>query len=580
MTTLTLSKKMMFLMISIGIVSLVSIGYINYEHSRNVITTNIQNQLESESETHGAAVRVLLETRMEQNDVLASEENIKSMVAEYEMQQDADPATLQQMYHAEFHEQIRNFEEGTGYSMALSDAIILDDTGDPIFTLSSEYSTHQTDHAYYRMLTDNGRTFVELENKDGFTLATISQVTSRDTGMPIGALITRTSASAINDLLASSGLGDDGEVYMTNRNGEIISQLKFPNNSTSNATTNSKAVTECFEEGARYAGIYTSYWGEEMYGTAYCAQDLGIIVVAEIDTRMVKEPLQELQMQMQQAGAIIIGILGGLAILVAKTISKPLRRLRDMAGQVAGGNFDVKSEIGRKDEIGELADEFDTMTRRLKESMTSILERDDVIKQQEGVLLQFSDRSENYCVGMIDIISSTKTCAQLDDAQLGEFYKIFINSMGHIVQKYEGTVVKNIGDALLFCFPIYGHDRKQILGRCIDCCINMCEIHDNVGKRLKKAKLPPLNYRISATYGVVKIAKSSTSLVEDIFGSTVNTCSKINRSAPVNGVIIDECFYAEVKDFPEYEFEEVHKDTVMTDHGYTGFVVTKKTQAE
>ena len=265
-----------------------------------------------------------------------------------------------------------------------------------------------------------------------------------------------------------------------------------------------------------------------------------------------------------------------MAVVVARTISKPIHRLKKMTVEIARGNFDVRSEVRTNDEIGDLAAEFDMMAGKLKESMIRIKEKESVIKQQEGVLLQFSSHSEKYCVGMVDIMNSTKICSSMSDMQMSEFYKIFINSMGRVIQKYEGTIVKNIGDALLFYFSIYGHDEKQILRRCLDCCISMSEIHDSVSDRLRRADLPLMNYRISCTYGIVRIAKSSTSLVEDIFGTTVNRCSKINRAAPPNGVVIGEHLYRAVKDFEEYSFEETRSNLAADDHGYTGYIVTKK----
>jgi len=48
----------------------------------------------------------------------------------------------------------------------------------------------------------------------------------------------------------------------------------------------------------------------------------------------------------------------------------------------------------------------------------------------------------------------------------------------------------------------------------------------------------PLSYRISADYGRVEVARSTTSQSDDLFGPTMNICSKINSKAPSNGVAI------------------------------------------
>ena len=58
--------------------------------------------------------------------------------------------------------------------------------------------------------------------------------------------------------------------------------------------------------------------------------------------------------------------------------------------------------------------------------------------------------------------------------------------------------------------------------KCLDCCLTIGESHDEIVKKLETAKLPIFDYRISSTYGIVRIAKTSTSSVNDIFGNTVN----------------------------------------------------------
>ena len=76
---------------------------------------------------------------------------------------------------------------------------------------------------------------------------------------------------------------------------------------------------------------------------------------------------------------------------------------------------------------------------------------------------------------------------------------------------------------------------------------------------MKEKSLPPVNFRISITYGSISVAKVSTSIVEDIFGATVNQCAKINHYAKPNGVVIGNNMYRKVKYFSQYVFEKIDK---------------------
>jgi class 3 adenylate cyclase len=268
-------------------------------------------------------------------------------------------------------------------------------------------------------------------------------------------------------------------------------------------------------------------------------------------------------------------LMGLIAYFAAESVSHPLKKLKNAANKIAEGNFDVRTVIRTSDEIGELSHAFDSMAEKLQTSLLEIKDKENVIKQQEDILLQFSNYSEKHCVCLVDIVSSTKITANLSETQTSEFYKIFLNSIATIIRKFDGVVVKNIGDALLFYFPVLMNNEETILKKCLDCCLSICASHNELMKKIKNEKLPVFDYRLSSTYGMVRIAKISTSSVNDIFGATVNRCSKINYTAPKNGLVIGQDFYDSAKSFPEFNFEKVRNETLDTAHKYPSYIVTK-----
>jgi class 3 adenylate cyclase len=64
-----------------------------------------------------------------------------------------------------------------------------------------------------------------------------------------------------------------------------------------------------------------------------------------------------------------------------------------------------------------------------------------------------------------------------------------------------------------------------------------------INSKLVEEDLPSISYRISADYGTVELATSATSNSVDIFGSTVNTCAKINDLASPNEMVIGQDLY-------------------------------------
>ncbi len=76
---------------------------------------------------------------------------------------------------------------------------------------------------------------------------------------------------------------------------------------------------------------------------------------------------------------IILSLFG--SILLARNISKPIRRLDSGTKKVTKGNFDVRVKIYDNDEIGELTKRFNKMVEKLKEQI-SLEEQKQVLEVQ------------------------------------------------------------------------------------------------------------------------------------------------------------------------------------------------------
>ena len=275
-------------------------------------------------------------------------------------------------------------------------------------------------------------------------------------------------------------------------------------------------------------------------------------------------------------GIILMVGISVITVTLSKRLSEPITRLNEAANKVSKGNFDVITNIKTHDEIGQLSKTFDEMAKNLLDAQITIKQNEQVIKQQEDILLKFSQDVEKNCVGVIDMKNSTKISAQLSDEDVTKLYEIFLNFMGKIVRKYDGEVIKTIGDALLFRFVNINPNDSKIMKNVLECCFDMIESHDSLKKQLLAENMPELNYKISITYGTVKVAQSSTSNVNDIFGPTVNRCFKINSNCPENSIIIGDNMHEFLKKFQEYKFEELSNEEMKQKYGYTIYQVNRK----
>ena len=193
---------------------------------------------------------------------------------------------------------------------------------------------------------------------------------------------------------------------------------------------------------------------------------------------------------------------------------------------------------------------------------------------EPGDTIMFSSKCVDYCVGIVDIVNSTKISASLSGPKIGRYYSIFLNNMGSIVRKYGGVAVKNIGDSLLYYFPETSDPTsKSGFIKSLECGLAMLAEHDNINTILRAEGLPTLDYRVSADYGGIMLAKSSVSPIEDIFGPPVNMCSKINPKAVPNTAVIGGDLHQVVKHLDFYSFEEVKGCSVGFKHQYSVYTV-------
>ena len=147
--------------------------------------------------------------------------------------------------------------------------------------------------------------------------------------------------------------------------------------------------------------------------------------------------------------------------------------------------------------------------------------------------VRFSGVSIKSCVGFIDLVDSTKNIATMDNLEsIRRYYSTFINSISKIVKSYGGKVLKNIGDCILFYFPKTSDiNDTNSFQEAIECDFKILDERYKINDDLTRKHLPPFNFRMSLDYGVLDLALVGDYSQTDLFGSTLNLCSKINSSS-------------------------------------------------
>ena len=195
--------------------------------------------------------------------------------------------------------------------------------------------------------------------------------------------------------------------------------------------------------------------------------------------------------------------------------------------------------------------------------------------------ISFHDRSMNYCIGFVNMVNLTNVTAKISDHQkFRQYYSVFINTMALLAKNYGAKIIKNAGGGLIFYFPDSSDPANEAAFKDILECFNtMILARDAINTKLNSENLPSVDYRISADYGSVEVATSTSSKGEDLFGSTMNICAKINSMAEPNELVIGGDLHRIIKSFSlfdKYQFTELQGYSIGFSHKYPVYIALSK----
>ena len=200
--------------------------------------------------------------------------------------------------------------------------------------------------------------------------------------------------------------------------------------------------------------------------------------------------------------------------------------------------------------------------------------------------IKFTDDSLKCCVCFIEFQSLINNSSlTYDSSHIREYYSTVINSISQIIKHNNGKIVKSLGDRLLCYFLNFSDiNNEKAFEEVIQCGLEILEKREVLNKELLKDDLPPVeSYKICLDYGVVDLALAGDNYQIDIFGSTVNICSKINSSPSLslpNEIIIGNNFYRILKSFSNivtnYNFSNNGEFKVTENIGYPTYNLKRR----
>lgn len=175
------------------------------------------------------------------------------------------------------------------------------------------------------------------------------------------------------DILKVVNSFENTKVWIVNKNGEI--NTIYENNNTAKEKNldvkkiYSGVIKSALQGNVKTVRKYNSYYDENMVTAVVPVRTNKAIIGAVLVHSSTKDLSNSMNKFFMYLIAALLGeiiIAGLLGFYFSKSITKPIKKINEAALQMTEGNYNIKTNIYQKDEIGELSNSFDLLASKLE----------------------------------------------------------------------------------------------------------------------------------------------------------------------------------------------------------------------
>ncbi|MER5175976.1 MAG: DUF892 family protein [Candidatus Nitrosocosmicus sp.] len=182
------------------------------------------------------------------------------------------------------------------------------------------------------------------------------------------------------------------------------------------------------------------------------------------------------------------------------------------------------------------------------------------IKRGQNFLLNYVNSKLPLVIMYADLVGSTNMSMTLPIEDLVLLIRAFTHELSNVIERYDGYVLKYVGDAVISFFPIINDNHKyQICNKSVECAKSIIDI-------IKKEINSILNEKYGYPKLLVKIGvdKGENAIIQygyerispiDILSYSMNVASKITSLTAANNVSIGESVFNSLDQKLQSEFQ-------------------------
>lgn len=234
---------------------------------------------------------------------------------------------------------------------------------------------------------------------------------------------------------------------------------------------------------------------------------------------------------------------------------RPISALVRGVSAIAQGNLDQEIRIRRNDELGDLTTAFNNMAKSLREkelikgAFSKYVSKsvvDEILK--EGVDLKLGGEKKEVTIFFSDIRGFTPMSEALSPEEVVHILNEYFTEMTRIIFKYEGTLDKFMGDAIMAIYgaPIEYPDHAE---RAVLASIEMSQKMKELQAKWRAEGKKEVNIGIGINTGEVVVGNigSAERMEYTAIGDNVNLAQRLESVAEKGQILISSSCYERVK---------------------------------
>jgi len=218
------------------------------------------------------------------------------------------------------------------------------------------------------------------------------------------AIVAEMNNDGISELVQDYGaLGKTGETIIVakiDKKAALITPLRFASGAGPEkkimAALEKELPVQQLLDGKSGSGISLDYRGKEVLVIWKYLPALRIGMIVKMDTSEIFTSARQLRNTLLMTNLALLAVVFVMAILIARSISSPIKELTRISSIITGGNLSERAKIDTEDEIGTLAHSFNKMTDSLVEAKANVERERRRLEEQKKLLEKANQELDGF----------------------------------------------------------------------------------------------------------------------------------------------------------------------------------------